>query len=140
MPSKKITLLDRAKADLITAKTMLSVATSNDVVIDVCAYHCQQCIEKIAKFLILLQGDSYANDHRSDVYLEDLKDEEVVALVKKVSSKIDYWATTIRYHHAILSNEKMVKEVIEMCDKLVKIAESKIPEEASPSASRMKKY
>ena len=135
MPSKKVTLLDRAKADLVTAKTMLSVAVNDDVVMDVCAYHCQQCVEKIAKFLILLQGDDYANDHRSDIYLEDLKDKDALSHIRNIASKIDFWATTIRYHHAILSNEKMVKEVIEICDKLVNLAESRIPDEASPPAS-----
>jgi len=116
---------------------MLSVGGNDDVIIDVCAYHCQQCVEKIAKFLILLQGDTYANDHRSDIYLEDLKDEDVVALIKHVASKIDYWATSIRYHHTILSNEKMVKEVLEICEKLIYMATSKIPEEAPPPASDM---
>ena len=137
MPSKKVTLLDRAKADLTTAKTMLSVAINDDVVMDVCANHCQQCVEKVTKFLILLQGDDYANDHRSDIYLEDLKDDEVTALVKHVASKIDYWATTIRYHHTILSNENMVKDVIETCEKLIGIAESRLPKEAPPPESGM---
>ena len=138
MPSRKITLLDRAKADLVTAKSMMSVAINDDVVMDVCAYHCQQCVEKITKFLILLQGDNYANDHRSDIYLEELKDDEVAAIVRHVASKIDSWATTIRYHHAILSNEKMVKEVVEICEKLVIIAEKRIPGEARSPASDVK--
>ena len=53
MPNKRVNLLDRAKADLLTAKTMINSSTGDDVIIDVCAYHCQQCIEKIVKFLIL---------------------------------------------------------------------------------------
>jgi HEPN domain-containing protein len=129
MPSKKITLLDRAKGDLLVAKTMLEGA--DDVVIDICAYHCQQCVEKVVKFLILAQGDTYAGDHRSDIYLEELKNDEVTALVRQIAAKIDAWATTIRYHHAILSNKKMVTEVIGTCEELVRIAERKIPETVS---------
>jgi len=119
---------------------MLSVGVSDDVVMDICAYHCQQCVEKIAKFLILLQGDNYANDHRSDIYLEDLKDETITALIKKIASKIDFWATTIRYHHNILSNESMVREVIETCDVLFEIVENKLPKEAAPPASGMQNF
>jgi len=61
------------------------------------------------------------------VYLEDLKDNEVKNYVELISSKIDSWATTIRYHHSILSNKKVVLEVIEVCEKLITIAESRIP-------------
>jgi HEPN domain-containing protein len=106
---------------------MLAAADGDDVVIDVCAYHCQQCVEKVIKFLILRQGDEYANDHRSDIYLEDLKDEAAIDLTRQISSKIDSWATTIRYHHTILSNKKMVDEVILTCEKLISRAEKIIP-------------
>ena len=130
MPSKRVTLLERAKADLLTAKTMLESASGDDVVMDICAYHCQQCAEKIVKFLILLQGDSYAADHQSYVYLEDLKNEEVKNLVSQIAAKIDSWATTIRYHHSILSNKKSVSEVVCVCEKLVDLAEKSIPFQA----------
>jgi HEPN domain-containing protein len=127
MPSKKVSLLDRAKGDLKVAKAMLN--ETDDVVIDICAYHCQQCVEKIVKYLILAQGDTYASDHRSDIYLEELNDSNVKSLVQQIGSKIDSWATTIRYHHSILSNKKMVTEVIEICEKLVAMAEQKQPQQ-----------
>jgi len=133
MPAKRITLLDRAKADLLTAKTMLTIAANDDVVMDVCAYHCQQCVEKVVKFLIMLQGESYAPDHRSFIYLEELNEGRVKELVKEVSAKIDAWATTIRYHHAILSNKKAVEEVIVTCDNLISLAETAIPSLIAPT-------
>ncbi|MCL2203029.1 MAG: HEPN domain-containing protein [Defluviitaleaceae bacterium] len=127
MPSKRITLLDRAKADLFTAKTMLATAPDDDVVVDVCAYHCQQCVEKTVKFLILLQGESYAPDHRSHVYLEELKDEEMKSMVEQIGLRIDAWATTIRYHHTILSNRQAVSEIIGVCEKLIAMATHALP-------------
>ncbi len=130
MPNIKVSLLDRAKGDLTVAKTMFNGA--DDVVLDICAYHCQQCVEKAVKYLILLQGDTYANDHRADVYLEELKNEEAKALVQKIAYRIDAWATTIRYHHSILSNKKMITEVIGICDELIKIAEGTVPKETVP--------
>jgi HEPN domain-containing protein len=107
---------------------------------DVCAYHCQQRIEKAAKFLILMQGDTYANDHRSDIYLEDLKDEEVKTIIQGIASKIDFWATTILYHQSILSNEKMVKEIIGICEKLIVLIESRMPKETTPPTSCMTNF
>ena len=53
MPKHKITLLERAEGDLETVRRLLP-SSDDDVMIDICAYHCQQCVEKIAKFLILL--------------------------------------------------------------------------------------
>ena len=138
MPKKKISLLDRAKGDLKAAKALLDGA--DDVVMDICAYHCQQCVEKVVKYLILAQGDAYDNDHRSDIYMEELKNEEVKVLVSQISSKIDAWATTIRYHHSILSNKKMVTEVIGICEKLVQIAEGSCPAASGSVASCVSRF
>jgi len=52
---KKVSLLDRAKADLTTAEFMLK-NTQDDLFVDIAAYHAQQCIEKAVKFLIGLEG------------------------------------------------------------------------------------
>jgi len=127
MPKNKVTLLDRARADLGTAKMILERMDSDDVFIDVAAHHCQQCVEKAAKFLILMQGDVYANDHRTDEYLPDLKHEAAKELIEQISFTIDRWATTIRYSHTILASKKSVEEVIPVCERLIKLAEKEIP-------------
>jgi len=48
MRNKKISLLERAEVDLRIAKQMLPKA-GDEVMVDACAYHCQQCAEKIRK-------------------------------------------------------------------------------------------
>lgn len=126
MPKRKITLLERAEGDLEAVKKLLPVS-SDEVMIDICAYHCQQCAEKVAKFLILLEGKEYCVDHRSDQYLQDLDDEEARALINTISHKIDSWATTIRYSRTPLSNKTAVTEVLSVCEELVKLANSRIP-------------
>jgi len=126
MPKRKITLLERAKGDLETVKILLP-SSSDEVLIDICAYHCQQCAEKIAKFLILLEGKEYANDHRSDQYLQDLDDVEAKTLISTISYKIDSWATTIRYSRTALSNKSAVNEVLAVCEQLVELAEKRSP-------------
>jgi len=95
--------------------------------IDICAYHCQQCAEKIAKFLILLEGKEYCIDHRSDQYLQDLEDTEAKELINTISHKIDSWATSIRYSRTAMSNKVAVTEVLGVCEQLVRLANSRVP-------------
>ena len=123
---KKVSLLDRAKADLITAETMLK-NTNDDVFIDVAAYHAQQCIEKAVKFLIGLEGNTYVADHRLSIIIEDLSDEEVKGIVDEIGISIDSWATTARYKSTISASAKEVMAILDVCEKLIKIVESRIP-------------
>ena len=123
---KKVTLLDRAKADLIAAKYMLE-NVDDDVLIDIAAYHAQQCIEKAVKFLIGLEGKTYIADHRLSVITEDLSDEEVKNLVDEIGISIDSWATTARYKSTIAASTKEVEHIIGVCEKLVEIVESRMP-------------
>ena len=135
MPRRKITLLERAEGDLETVRRLLP-SSDDEVMIDICAYHCQQCAEKVAKFLILLEGKEYANDHRSDQYLQDLDDSEAKELINTISHKIDGWATSIRYSRTPLSNKTAVTEVLAVCEQLVKVATSRIPlVESEPDTS-----
>jgi HEPN domain-containing protein len=126
MPKRRITLLQRAEGDLEVVRNLLPVS-SDEVLIDICAYHCQQCVEKVAKFLILLEGKEYSIDHRSDHYLQDLDDTEAKELINTISHKIDSWATYIRYSKTALSNKITVTEVFAVCEKLVKLAHSRVP-------------
>jgi len=125
--SKKLTLLDRAKLDLGTAKIMLNHVTEEEAYIDICAYHCQQCVEKTAKHLITLQGDSYSPDHRIEYYLPELKDCEIKTLIESIEVDIDRWATQARYRSSILASKREVNTIIELCVKLIEMAEEELP-------------
>ena len=124
---KKVTLLDRAEADLVTARQMLK-NTADDVFIDIAAYHAQQCIEKAVKFLIGLEGKTYIADHRLAVIIEDLSDEEVKGLVDEIGVSIDSWATTARYKSSIAASVKEVTAILDVCVKLLETVESRIPD------------
>ena len=125
--SRKFNLLDIAKANLLTAKTMRQHTSGDDKIIDICAYHCQQCIEKTAKYAILLQGVDYAADHRMDIYLEDLAEGEFKNLFRSIAYDVDLWATNIRHRGSILSSAKAVDAIIKTCDELIKKAEALTP-------------
>ena len=125
--TKKVTLLDRAETDLKVAKIALEQVSSDELLIDVCAYHCQQCVEKVVKYMITMQGDSYATDHRMSVYLEDLRDGEIKTLIENINIDIDAWATFARYRNTILASRREVNDIIILCDKLVSIAKKEYP-------------
>ena len=127
MKRRQVTLLDRARADLGTAKVMVEKLESDEIYVDIVAHHCQQCAEKVAKYLILLQGDAYANDHRSEEYLPELKHEKSKALIEQIAHRIDSWATTIRYAKTVLASRSAVEEVIPVCEELIALAEQAVP-------------
>ena len=124
---KKVSLLDRAKADLITAETMLK-NTNDDLFVDIAAYHAQQCIEKAVKFLIGLEDKTYVADHRLSVIIKDLSDKEVRGIVDEIGISIDSWATTARYKSTIAASAKEVTAILDVCEKLIGIVESRIPD------------
>ena len=126
MKKKKVTLLDRAKADLATAALMVK-NNNDDLFVDIAAYHAQQCIEKSVKFLIGLEGKMYVADHRLSVILEDLSDEEVKKLVENIEISIDSWATTARYKSTITASAKEVDEILMVCKTLIQVIESRVP-------------
>jgi HEPN domain-containing protein len=126
MPRKRVTLLDRAKADLAIAE--LALKSGGDVIIDVAAYHCQQCVEKTVKFLIQLQGDTFAPSHETDSYLEDLNDRAVKERVRRIAFTIDAWGNQILYHHSIISSKRAVTEVLDICRELIDAAEAGCPD------------
>jgi len=123
---KKVTLLERAKADLVAANVVMK-NTTDDIFVDIAAYHAQQCIEKAVKFLIGLEGKTYVADHRMSVIIEDLSDEEVRKLVADIEISIDSWATTARYKTTVAATAKEVTAILSICERLVKIVESRIP-------------
>ena len=129
--SRKLSLLDRAKLDLGTAKIMLNQVSTDEAYVDICAYHCQQCVEKVAKHLITLQGGSYSPDHRIEYYLPDLKDGEIKTLIESIGVDIDRWATHARYRNSILASKREVNTVIELCEKLIKLAEAELPKQTN---------
>jgi HEPN domain-containing protein len=125
----KVTLLDRAKWDLRAAEVMLDNTGGEDGIIDIAAYHCQQCVEKTVKYLIQLQGDVVAPGHETYIYLADLEDEAVLNKVNLIASKIDAWGNQIRYGKTLLSNRNAVTEVITVCKELIEIANERKPKE-----------
>jgi len=64
-----------------------------------------------------------------------LSDEEIKKLVEDIEISIDSWATTARYKSTIAASAKEVTAILDVCKKLVKIVESRIPE-SKPSCQK----
>jgi len=122
MKRKTVTLLDRAKGHLSSAKVLLKFGSGDDVEVDVAAHLCQLSVELCSKYLIELEGKTYAPRHETYAYLEDLSDLEASELIESISSRIDNWTTTIRYSKAIKANVKEIEGVIDVCERLMDLA------------------
>jgi len=126
MKKKTVTLLDRAKGHLSSAKLVLAHGNGDDVEVDVAAHLCQLAVELCAKFLIETEGKTYVPRHETYNYLEDLDNRAAYELIESIASRIDSWTSIIRYSKAIRSSLNEIKRVITVCDQLICLAEEAI--------------
>ncbi|MDR1540991.1 MAG: HEPN domain-containing protein [Clostridiales bacterium] len=122
----KITLLDRAKADLSVVRVLLP-QIADDAEIDVCAYHCSQCIEKAVKYVADLSGQEYLQRHELSLIAEDLEIPDILPLIKPYIPILDTWISATRYSESLRSNIKLVNEIYEVCKAVVSIADEMTP-------------
>lgn len=130
MKGKKVTLLDRARADLRTAKFMLKNAV-DETDIDISAYHCHQCVEKVLKYMADLKGQDYTRRHELYIITDDVDIPEITLIIEPYISLLDTWISSVRYASSVKSNRKKVEEVVVICEKIVAIAESSTPEKVN---------
>ena len=82
MKRNEVTLFDRALGDLKIVKINLSHAANDPIIMDICAYHCQQCIKKLGWGAVI----RYANAYKSNKEIVDkvlCVCEQLVELVRK---------------------------------------------------------
>jgi len=127
---RKVTLLDRAKADLRVAQRNYRMATE-ETDVDICAYHCQQCIEKAIKYAANISGQEYNKRHDLYLIIEDLDLPDMTPLIEPYVGTLDTWISATRYGESIRSSRKMVEEIIQVCERIIALAESKTPPEIS---------
>jgi len=123
---KKVTLLDRAKADLRVAQRNYLMATE-ETDIDICAYHCQQCIEKAIKYAANLSGQEYSKHPDLYLIIEDLDLPDLIPIIEPYVGTLDTWSSATCYGESIRSSRKMVEEIIQICKRIIALAESKTP-------------
>ena len=124
-----VTLLDRAKADLFNVNLILKEAV-DDVVLDIAAYHCSQCIEKVVKYYMTALGIHWPKEHWFRKLIPLLPETDIVRLsVEPFSELLDEWTDKTRYHSSILSSKKKIEEIACFCIELISCVESKLAKE-----------
>ena len=112
-----IDLLKRAEIDLKTAYKMLE-ETSDELFLDICAYHLHQAIEKGIKYSISTSGEEYSYTHDIFKLLEicDKYDIEYPDWIYKNGNVLNDYGTKTRYGTDLTANRRKVTELLALCE------------------------
>ena len=113
---RKISLLDRAKADLQSAQLILSQNSHDELLLDIAAYHVQQGIEKLVKFTLASNGVQYKQTHDMFILLEQLEDAdiEIMPWLEENADTLNSYATKTRYGSDIVATRKKIIHLREL--------------------------
>ena len=119
---EKITLLDRAKADLMVVKMILDDIDSCETMVDIAAYHTQQTVEKCLKFMLNQAGRPHPRTH--DIYalaqqLERYKF-TVPEWVLQNADVLNEFDTRTRYGTRLVASRPKIEALYELTDTLIK--------------------
>ncbi|MCL2378158.1 MAG: HEPN domain-containing protein [Defluviitaleaceae bacterium] len=131
--TKKITLYDRAKADLQSARFILSQHNSDELLIDIAAYHVQQGIEKLAKFALTINGVKHKQTHDMDILNEQLDDAGITMFpwLRKNVDTLNSYATKTRYGSDIVATINKITQLLSLAEELIPVLKPIINEDNS---------
>ena len=124
--AKKISLLDRAKGDLIVARDIISKNLSDEVQLDIAAYHTQQGIEKTLKFHMADNNVIFIKTHEVLKLLDQL-DQAGISYpdwIYKDHAVITAYATESRYGENFVATKRKLIELLELAEKWIHEVES----------------
>ena len=116
--TRKVSLLDRAEADLQSAHLILSQNGHDELLLDIAAYHVQQGIEKLMKFALASNGVQYKQTHDMFILLEQLEDAGIETLqwLEENADTLNSYATKTRYGSDIIATRKKIMHLLELAD------------------------
>jgi len=119
--TKKITLFDRAKADLQNARLILSQNNPDELFLDIAAYHVQQAIEKMVKYALAINGVKHKQTHDMDVLYEQLEDAgiEVFPWLRENIDILNAYATKTRYGTNIVATTRKITQLLALAEELL---------------------
>jgi len=121
-----------AKADYNIAKLTV-INLQDELSINIAAYHAQQAIEKLMKFIINLDGVVYPTTHNISA-LMDLAEERKVsfpAWLDDISFLLNGWATQTRYNASFIAAKRDVARILDLIDTWIKEIECSFVSEQS---------
>ena len=91
VPRRIRALLDLAESDVDAADALAASGNRYG------AYHCQQAVEKLVKAVLLERGIEAGLEHRLDVLIHKLRDDDGWKSVLRPWDRLTPYATTFRY-------------------------------------------
>jgi len=118
---EKITLLDRAKADLMVVKMILDNPESCEVMIDIAGYHTQQTVEKCLKFMLNQAGRPHPRTH--DIYALAQQIEKynftIPEWVMENADVLNEFDTRTRYGTRLVASRAKIEALFLLTDGLI---------------------
>jgi HEPN domain-containing protein len=111
-----ITLLQRAERDFTTASIIANNRGTDELLLDIIAYHIQQGIEKCLKFNIQLKGGEFPHTHeiKKLVSVLDNLGEAVPDWIIDSHEIITEYAIITRYNTAVVGTIRENKKFLEL--------------------------
>ncbi|MCL1877620.1 MAG: HEPN domain-containing protein [Defluviitaleaceae bacterium] len=129
----EISLYNRAVSDFRAGKILMQNMDTDENLVDIVGYHLQQAVEKLLKFQIEMQGDTYPFTHDIAV-LMDLVD-SVPNWVKDHAETLMQYGVKTRYSSMRVASKATV---LKLYDHLEKYIETSKPNETTDTLSSPK--
>lgn len=133
-------LLKRAKVQMHLANECYTHFADDDSFIDGCCYCVQQVIELTLKYIVEMQGESYAENHdlRSNLNILDRIGFNIPckSLIRQMASTLYSWQTESRYKDNFVALKVDIDDAMKVAAELLLLADSLTSQEnVSESAS-----
>jgi HEPN domain-containing protein len=127
MNPDKITLWDRARADLSVAKMIMASESADETQIDIAAYHVQQAIEKSLKFMLNNAGRPHPRTHDIYVLSQQLEKYKFVVpeWILQNADVLNEYDTRTRYGARLVASRAKVDDLLELTITLIDDLEPK---------------
>ena len=118
---KGITLFDRAKADLESAQVMLSISQRDELFLDIAAYHVQQGIEKLVKYMLIEDGVRPLQTHDIDILIEQMEKAEIIVppWVSENADILNSYATKTRYGTNLIATKRKITHLLNLAEEML---------------------
>lgn len=106
-------LFEISKADTRIARLTLD-SLHDELSINIAAYHTQQAIEKMLKFVVNLAGVTYPPTHNLSVLMELAKENNISYpdWLDDISFVLNAWATQTRYNASFVAAKRDVVKIL----------------------------
>jgi hypothetical protein len=115
--TNKITFLDRAKAELMSARNNFQLSPDDELVRYIIAEACHRCAEGAVKHIIQIEGVTPTGNHPRE-WIPVLCNAEAHFIAT------DLWTYKLAYIESEPFNEVSIEDVLKTCKRLVELAET----------------